>query len=89
VSYSNATAKPCLSSPRHANSALGPTSSFNLKVSGIACMLATIKRAPVVEISRIEHFTNFRSLTTIFPSTDVRHLSERRRSMSVALANAA
>ena len=56
-------------------------------MSGMLCTLATVKSAPVLEISTIEHFTILRIPMQILPTTDVRRLSDRRRSMPVALAD--
>jgi hypothetical protein len=66
---------------------LRPESSSSLKLSGIPCILGTIKRAPVVDKFTIEHVTILRLPMRIFPTTDVRRLSDRRRSMPVVLAD--
>lgn len=48
-------------------------------------MLSNFKRAPELDKSTIAHFTNLRPSIWIFPSKDIRRLSERRRSMPVGL----
>jgi hypothetical protein len=62
-SQSNATPIPLF--PRRVTRAvrLRPTLSSSLNVSGIPCMLSTIRSAPVFDISTIEHLKHLRALT--------------------------